>query len=331
VKFKDFFERSTDAQKNAKLTLLTGDDIVLKDIIIEHLGGLTGLWNVRERFEVKDVRSIVALWEEGSLMGARFMDVKVKGKLKNNKIWNQFLAKMSAGKNYMMVSFQGEDPSWEGVLARPVFQIVECRFPKRTKERTKLIDLRLKTRGCRLDQEMLKELSVRVKSSEAVESAVITLSILAKSCKITEQEITYAAGERDDLRNTLRAISRSNIVVLLEEVERLEPMLLLSNWHSILKKMYCWINQTGEDDDRKKEPDDDEGDEDEEVSEPLVSTEIKLSRYQLEDYKIAKKNYSPLLIRLIMENINEVYQDIRRGKREGWQERVRFILTMMPK
>jgi hypothetical protein len=78
MKFSEFFNRFSDSQKNAILTLLTGDDLVLKDIIIEHVGGLTGLLGVRERFEVKDVRSIVALWEEGSLMGARFMDVKVK-------------------------------------------------------------------------------------------------------------------------------------------------------------------------------------------------------------------------------------------------------------
>jgi hypothetical protein len=332
MKFREFFDRSSDSQKNIKLLLLTGDDLILKDIIIEHMGGLTGLWDVRERFEVKDVRSIVALWEEGSLMGARFMDVRVKGKLKNNKIWKTFLAKMSAGKNYMTVSFQGEEPSWEGVLARPIFQIVECKFPKRVKERTKLVDMRLRARGCRIDQEMLKELSVRVKSSEQVESAVTTLSILSQSRKITEQEITYVAGERDDLTNTLRAISRGNVVILLEEMERLDPILLLSNWHGILKKMYCWMNQVGEDDDRKEETlTSDEEDEDEEVSEQLVSTEIKLNRYQLEDYKIAKKKYSPILVRLIMESINEIYQDIRKGKNEGWQERVRFVLTMMHK
>lgn len=334
MKFRDFFERSSDSQKSAKLTFLTGDDLILKDIIIEHMGGLTGLLNARERFEVKDVRSIVALWEEGSLMGARFMDVKVKGTLKNNKLWKNFLAKMSPGKNYMMVSFQGEEPTWEGVLARPVFQFIECRFPKRMKERTKLVDMRLKMRGCHLDQEMLKELSARVRSSEEIESSVTTLSILSQSCKITEQEITYAAGERDDLRNTLRAISRGNIVVLLEEMEQMEPIPLLSNWHGIFKKMYCWISQCeGKEDNHGKESadgDDEEGD-DEEVSEQLVSTEIKLSRYQLEDYKIARKNYSPVLIRLMMESINEVYQDIRRGKEEGWQERVRFILTMVPK
>jgi hypothetical protein len=332
MKFKEFFERSTDAQKNARLTILTGDDPILKDIIVEHIGRLTGLWDVRERFEVKDVRSIVALWEEGSLMGVRFLDVKVKGKLKNHKLWKPFLAKMRASKNYMMVSFQGEEPSWEGVLVRPIFQIVECNFPKRMQDRTKLVDLRLKAWGCHLDKEMLKELVVRVKSSEEIESAVMTLSILSQSCKITEQEITYAAGDRDDLRSTLRAISRGNVVVLLEEIEKLDPILLLSNWYSIFKKMYCWIGQeTGENDDRKEGSDVDEEDEDEEVSEPLVSTEIKLNRYQLEDYKIAKKNYSPILIRLIMESINEVYQDIRRGKKEGWQERVRFILTTMPK
>ena len=332
MRFREFFERSSDSQKNARLTILTGDDLILKNIIIEHLGGLTGLWDVRERFEVKDARSIVALWEEGSLMGARFLDVKVKGKLKNNKLWKTFLAKISAGKNYMTVSFQGEEPSWEGVLYRPVFQLVECNFPKRTKERTKLVDMRLKMKGCHLDKEMLKELSIRIRSSEEIESAVTTLSILSKSSKITEQEITYIAGERDDLRNTLRAIARGNVVVLLDEMEYLDPILLLNNWHSILKKMYCWINQTGEDDNRKEEEDDDseEGD-DEKVSEQLVSTEIKLSRYQLEDYKIARKNYSPILIRLMMESINEVYQDIRRGKKEGWQERVRFILTMVPK
>ena len=334
IKFREFFERSPDAQKSVKFVLLTGDDLILKDIVIEHIGHLTGLWNVRERFEVNDVRSIVALWEEGSLLGARFMDIRVKGKLKNNKLWKHFLAKMSVGKNYMMVSFQGEEPSWEGVLARPIFQIVECVFPKRIKDRMKLVDLRLKTKKCQLNQEMLKELTVRIKSSEEIESAATTLSILSQSGKITEQEITYVAGERDDFRNTLRAISHSNTVVLLEEIENLDPMLLLSNWHSIFKKMYCWINQTGENDNRREEPtaDDDDGEsEDGEVSEPLVFQEIKLNRYQLEDYKIAKKNYSPRLIRLIMESINEVYQDVRRGKKEGWQERVRFILTTLPK
>ena len=333
IKFKDFFERSTDAQKNARLLLLAGDDQILKEIIIEHVGRLTGLWDVRERFEVKDVRSIVALWEEGSLLGARFIDVRAKGKLKNNRLWKPFLAKITAGKNYMMVNFQGEEPTLEGVIIRPVFQYVECKFPKRTKERSKLIDLRLKTKGCQLDKEMLKELSVRVKSSEQVESAVMTLSILGQSGKITEQEITYAAGERDDLRSTLRAIAYGNIIILLEEMERLEPLLLLSTWHGILKKIYCWINQTGENDDPKEKTEDeeDEEDEEEERSEPLEPTEIKLNRYQLEDYKIAKKKYSPILIRTIMEGINEVYQDIRRGKSEGWQERVRFILTMMPK
>lgn len=332
IKFKEFFERSADAQKTARIVLLIGDDQILKDIIIEHMGSVTGLWGVREHFDVKDVRSIIALWEEGSLMGARFLDIKVKGKLKNNKLWRGFLAKISAGKNYMMVSFQAEEPSWEGSLSRPIFQIVECKFPKRTRDRTRLVDMRLKMKGCHLDQEMLKELSVRVKSSEEIESAVTTLSILSQSCKITEREITYVAGERDDLRNTLRAIARGNVVVLLEEMEKLDPILLLSNWHAILKKMYCWINQVGEDDNHKEEPTNGDGEEDdeEEVSEPLVSTEIKLNRYQLEDYKIAKKNYSPILIRSMMESINEIYQDIRRGKKEGWQERVRFVLTMMP-
>jgi hypothetical protein len=328
IKFRDFFDRSIDAQKNARIILLMGDDQILKDIIIERIGSLTGLLEVRERFEVKDTRSIVALWEEGSLLGARFLDVKVKGKLRNNKLWKPFLAKVSAGQSYMTVSFQGEEPPWDGVLARPIFQMVECSFPKRVKDRTRLVDLRLRMKGCQLDKEMRNELSVRVKSSEEMESAVTTLSILAKSGKIAEREITYAAGERDDLRNTVRAISYGNVVVLLEEMEKLDPILLLTNWHSILKKMYCWINQIGEDDGPKEEADDED---DGEVKESLVSMEIKLSRYQLEDYKIARKRYSPILIRSIMEKLNEVYQDIRRGRKEDWQERVRFILTMMPK
>src|SRR6516162_1381541 len=100
IKFRDFFDRSIDAQKNARIILLMGDDQILKDIIIERIGSLTGLLEVRERFEVKDTRSIVALWEEGSLLGARFLDVKVKGKLRNNKLWKPFLAKVSAGQSY---------------------------------------------------------------------------------------------------------------------------------------------------------------------------------------------------------------------------------------
>jgi hypothetical protein len=231
----------------------------------------------------------------------------------------------------MTVSFPDqEEPPWEGVVLRPVFQLVECNFPKRTQDRTRLVDLRLKTRGCQLDREMLKELVIRVKSSGEIESAVMTLGILARSGQITEREITYAAGERDDLRSTLRSIARGNIVVLLEEVERLEPLLLLNNWYSILKKIYCWIGQQTGEDDRRADTGDEE-DEGEVVGEPLMATEIKLSHYQLEDYKIAMKNYSPILLRSLMERINEVYQDIRRGKGEGWQERVRFILTRMPK
>jgi hypothetical protein len=337
LKFRDFFERSTEAKKTSRILLLTGDDPVLKELVIEHLGRVTGLWDVRERIEARDVRSIVATWEEGSLMGARFLDIRTTSKLKNNKLWKYFLAQVSPGQNYMTVSFQ-EDPPWEGILSRPIFQVVECKFPKRARDRVGLIDSQLKMKGCRLDPEIVKELAVRMKTTEGMESATTTLGILfQEKGRITEREITYVVGERDDLQNTSRAISRGNILVLLEEMDRFDPILLLSNWTSILKKLYCWISQTEKKDDRYEKPlDDEDGEsEDESGDEPTGAPgkpfEIKLNRYQLEDFKIAKQRYSPFLIRSLMEDFNGVYQDIRRGNKEGWEERIRFILTKMPK
>jgi hypothetical protein len=324
MKFQEFFERSSEAKKASRILLLVGDDPLMKQVIVEHLGRLVGLWDVREQIEVGDVRSIVSVWEEGSLMGARFLDIRAKNKIKNNKLWKDFLARVTPGQNYMTVTFTGEGPEWGGVLARPIFQVIECRFPKTTKERTRLADLRLKTGGCKLDAEMVKELGGRVKSMAELESAVTTLTLLSKSMpKITEREITYVAGESENVSNTSRAILRGNTLALMEEMDKMEPILLLSIWHSTFKKLYCWMSQISGKDEPEEIMDESE-EEGEAVQDDLQ--DMKVSRYQLKDYKIAKQRYSQPLIREIMEDINGIYQDIRKGRKEGWEERLRFVI-----
>jgi hypothetical protein len=326
MKFLEFLERSAASKTGSHVVFISGDDNILKDIIVDECGRLTGLRDVKEQYTVSDVKSVIGLWGEGSLMGPRFLDVRVGSKVKNGHLWKTFITGIRPSENYMFIRLEGDSSGISEILLRGLTSVVECRFPKTTREKARLITSRLKMRGCIVEKEEAKELATRIKTSAEMESSVLTLALLYRSSKkITERDITYVAGEPERFKSSSRALLRGNVVLLAHEINEVEPILLLSIWHSTLKKLYCWMNQQ-EGKDEKKDSHEEEDDAVEEENRPGV---LNISRYLLKDYRAAKQKYSQLLLRQVMEDINRIYQDVRMGRTEDWRERARMVLTKL--
>lgn len=325
MKFLEYFERSESSKKAVKLLFILGDDVLLKDIIYKEYLRCVGVH--RERVEIQDIRDLVSLLGEGSFFGSRFFDVIIKSKYKNTSSWSQLGDSVSQSTHFTSVRFESDlkQPS-ELVTKSHFISTVDCRFPKTNKEKIRFFDYRFKAHGVKLGQETLKEIAPKIRTSADLETVSLTLGLLARSgLQITSKDINSMVGETELITVSSRDLLNGNMVRLAEEISHLEPLFLLSAWHGILKRLYCWICQTSSSD--YQEPSGEEEDEEEESQ-----TEVKVkkvNKYHMKEFKIAKERYSLLLVREVMEGLNSIYQDIRLGRDENWQERTRILIQKL--
>lgn len=316
IKFKlaDFFTTSKETLAAIPILLILGDDLLQKDMIVEHYARSCGLWpHAVETMEIMDARNLFSEWDSGSLMGARFLKINCPGKIKNPQYLERLFTTIPDSEDKMVLLV---NTPWSGKTqekARALVSEIECKEPKNAKQKVKLIEVRSKFKGLDLTPEHLKSLADRTFSTIEIETILTTLSLICPpGTRVTNKDINQVAGETISRRDITRSILLGITVRLNEEIMASEPLPICTAIFNALHRLYCFLCF----------PEDAEDD---------IVLRLKIHRFTLKDWRSARSKYSPQFIREILERVNKVYQRVRSGSTELWQEELRAAIEDLGK
>lgn len=314
LKAVDFLARSSEDQAAESIILLTGEDLLLKEVVIESFARSAGMWpDLVERLEILDARNLLGEWREGSLMGPRFLKVSTPGKLKNPSALLE-LAQNTEDKMAIV-----PNAAWQGTsqleFAKRSCEI-ECKEVKSSKEKQKLIKVRAKQLGLDLSDDMLKAIADRIDSTEDLEITVTTLILLSRtSQELNVKDVTAVAGDPVKYRDTTRSILMGNTARLTADILDGDPLPTLVTGINVLIKLYSWLIEEGGEEEESKALD-----------------RLKIHKRHAKLWKDVRKKFSPQLIRSVLDKWVSVYQEIRIGDDTAWREKLRIsILGLNPK
>jgi hypothetical protein len=323
MKFLEFFERSSLTVKSIRCLLLTGSDSTLKNLTAQTYSQIINCSQATEPLKLSDLQDMLALWGEGSFFGPRFFAVTLAAKTKNLGCWKQLAGRVKHSDHFMLIDFESDNPNLVDLNHSPSFiTVVECKFPRTTKEKARLVDFRARQRGYVLDPDIAKEIATRIKTANEMESVTLTLGLIFKIRKrIVMRDIDYLLNMDRPASINSHALLTGNLRELYRDIDSLEPMFIVTGWFNVLRCFYSWLCQ----EDRKSPgiasavdiaEDNEDGDDE--------NSEVKLNKYQLKDYRLAQQRYSLPRTREILESFNSIYQDLRVGRSEGWRERLKM-------
>jgi len=303
----EFLEKTAEIKKKYRVLLLTGDDILLKEIILEAYGRDTDLFTELERYSILDGRNIEGEWSEGSLLGVRLIAVYVPGKIKNFAALERALKHQKDVEDLLVII---PDLSWKEVDTNRIKDLlleVICKNPRTKKDKQRLVKVRAKMHGVNLREDIAKMVVERMESTMDLETMVSLLCLLLKSGEqIKLTDVPAIIGEPPKLRDMTRAILKGNTTRLAREILEGDPLPTIGAGHALMLKLFTWLECNEED----------EG----------IVERLGLSKRFIKDWRLARLHYAPQTIRKVMEVWEKVYRDIRRGRKQDWKERLRLSI-----
>lgn len=291
-----------DSPVSRRLLVIGGDDAVGRDVGVRAFERVHQLDPaVREYHRVTDGRQVIDLWTEESLLGDRYLFLTAQ-KIKNTVALRDFLNHPSPSGDRLVLLCDGSLPVDPHRGSPGV--VVECVEPKTAKDRQKWLE----ARQLGWSAEVVTFLAERTTSSAQLEQTILTLQLLEQvGTSPSVNLVGHLLNVPEPLKDTARALLRGNVPRLTREVDQAEPFPLLGLWYATLWRFYLWLVQDYDEESDKKN---------------------KTTNYLLKDYKIAKQRYSPAHVRSFLDNINLIYQDLRKGKDYDWRERAKIALRM---
>ena len=308
IKATDFLSLSKDIKLTHRVLLLSGDDDVLKTLVLEDFGRATGLYpDSLEKTTVDDGHQLAGLWEEGSLFGDRYLIITVDEQSKFSKLeYLERSLKFNQNDHDRMVILVGVKKPWDGSSFSTVKDFlteVDCKSLKQKKDKIKLIQVRSKFRGLTLSEDLEKMIAERTETSVDIENVITTLYLVRGSYEVRSKDVEQATKEPPERRDITRALLIGNIPRLTKEIEEGDPIPVLAAMHETLLKLYTYLACK---DDNELE----------------VLSLLEIQKYYLKDWKAAKQNYAPQTVRELLIIVNACYQDARIGRDFLWKDRL---------
>jgi len=294
------------------ILFLVGEDFLMKEILAETFARATNLYpHEVEVFDIDDARNICSEWEEGSLMGARFLKIRV-AKLKNPELFEQLRTEPDSLDKMVVYLPSSTSKALEKALGSHT--VVECKEPKTVKEKEKLIIARAKIKSLELLESAITAIAERSETLGDIESNLTTLQLVQRSQgKILMEDVLAVSGEATNSKDLTKAILRGNTVRLNREMIEGVPIANLSTGIQILLRLYVWLCNK----DKSKDSD--------------LQEKLKIKGYGVKDWEQARSRYSPQLIREVLRDWRRLYQKIRIGKDGLWQEELRLSIAKLNK
>jgi len=233
MKALDFL--TTANKKVAPVIILTGEDLLLKNLVITEItNNIENLADV-EKYDAKSAHDTARQLGEGSLFGIRLVIIDLL------KAWGP----VERLKNAMLEMISVEDNLVIKAAALPKTKImppateIDCAAFTHKKSRKKFISLRLEKHGLKTTEDALKSLVERTETTGEVETALISLKFaFPNSTELTQREVLKATAEpsqRKDINNALLVGNNPRIIkeVLSGEPIQTPPAILLCRCSSL--------------------------------------------------------------------------------------------------
>jgi len=312
MKALDFL--SSERKKISPVTILTGDDLLLKNLVINEItANLPNLADI-EKCEAKTANEIARQVGEGSLFGIRLVVVDLL-----TKKWGSTTRLKSA--MYEMISMEDNLvvkaealPSGKEKIIPPAFEI-DCTKVTHKKSRKKFISYRLEKHGLKTTEDALKSLVERTETTGEIESVLIALKYaFYNSTELTQREVIKATAEPSQRKDINNAMLAGNTPRIIKEVLSGEPVYTLTFLYSVLLRIYTYLEM------------DEAGATDDAIMEVL-----NIQKRSLKNWKATKTKYSSKLIRQLMEVTAKCYQQVMWGRTEVWKEELQFQIKKLGK
>jgi DNA polymerase III delta subunit len=306
VKIADFLDQDTETQSKSPVLLVSGEDELLRNVLIESYGKATGLYpSSLERHTVQTGIHVSGIWEEGSLFGARLLVIEIEGKLSKLETLERSLKYTTDPLDKMVLLTDIKHPwttSGYAGIKESVLE-VDCKVPKTKKEKAKLIRVRAKSFKLEIPEDVEKLLSERVENSIEIETCLRTLSLVTRNHPVKLKDAELATREPPEFRDIARAILLCNTIRLAKEISDGDPIPTLSVMHTTLLRLYSWLGDWKDQEDEAIE-------------------KLEIPKRMLKDWRASKQKVAQKTVRTLLNHVNEAYQEARLGRGELWKEKL---------
>lgn len=306
MKAQDFLAEPDEVKANHSVILLSGEDELLREVVLTSFGKATGLYpDSVERHTVNTGTHIVGFWEEGSLFGSRFLVMDVEGKFTKQDFLERSLKYTKESTDKMVILSDIKSP-WTAASYNDVkdqLLEVECKVPKTKKEKAKLIRVRARAFSLSIPEEVEKVLSERVESSVEVETVLRTLSLVTGDHPVKLKDAQQVTKEPLEFRDITRSLLLCNTIRIAKEINEGDPLPTLTMIHNTLIRLYCWLGDWKDQEDEAIE-------------------KLEIPKRFLKDWRASKQKVAQKTVRLLMNSVNDAYQEARSGRGELWKEKL---------
>lgn len=290
------------------VTLFIGEDSVLKRIVMNRLiAGVTK--DDRESHETKHTEQMANMIDEASVFGSRLVVIDFTGKWGKTASLVAAVERVKSTDDCIMIRTE-EPPS--GQTLDHLWAVVDCKKPANKKAREKLISLLAPIYEVKLFEDALKKMAERTEETSQIESALLTLSLVARpGLSVTLNDVGMVLREQSARKDIPRALLRHNMARVSRELSDTDsPPYVLTVLHGTLLKIYTWLEMT-----------------EAEVKEEEIAEALKIPPRFRREWRGVKATYSNRAIREVMEATADAFDAATHGR--PWLERLQKVLTKL--
>jgi DNA polymerase III delta subunit len=292
------------------VSILTGDDALLKTLVVNRYAELSGLTREEtEKYAVSSADQIAVKVGDPSLFGRRLLDIELSGKWGQLKRLIPVLRDVRDTEDVVVIRV---DQTPKQNQLNNLYQEIDCRKLAKSKSRQRLISQRFKHYGLEPTEEAVKGLSERTVFTSEIEASIKTLYFARGRFKdVGLADIKRATAEPPERRDITRALLKGNTTRLAKEINEGDPFYTLIVLHSSLFKLYTYLEMVHA-----------------EVEEEVIKERLNIPNHTIKEWRAAQHKYASRLVRETMEVVAEAYDRITSG-REGWQEILHYKLKSL--
>jgi len=283
-----------------KALVVVGADETLKDLVIKHYRALVGNPDV-EQIATKNLSTVLYQFSEPSLFGARLLVTDLQA-----PTWGSpertFSALRDASENGDHVVIKAEKAPTKSLS--PFATQVDCDLGSK-KSREAVLKYLLEKKRINYEAEAVKLASERLANTAEINNYAQILSyVIREGHVLTVKDVERGTQDPPERRDLGRAVLTVNMTRIRKEVLEGEPMLILTILHGTLTKLYVYLTLSKD------------------HEEAEIVEKMGMTRNQLKDYKEANNKYAAVVVRYLIELVNDEYHKIKRGRGEGWREAI---------
>lgn len=289
MKFIEFLAKPDNEKTKSKRYWIQDNDPLGTEFLIQHIGGLHGLYP--DHLELQEVSGPVVdgIVQEQSLFGKRYLVLRTNNALDPYPEVDDVV---------VVISSTPQPAAYTKIETTPI---------KTRQERKSILEIRLKQLGVEVTLEVLEVLVDKTQDLLSIEQVLKPIELMGT---VTLEDLSHIFQDLPRSQDVTRALILGNMTRISALLKEQEPVRILSRIHSVLIKLYCWLEVA-----------------DQEDSEMAKALDIP-PRF-LHDWKQCRIRYTSQRVRQTSSEICEILSDVKSGFVLSWMERACTVLKKL--